>query len=314
MGRLVTALAVVAAPVLITVPLVLSWRDRLPSRLASHWGLGPEPDSFTDRDAFLDGWAVAALVAVGLCVVIALLMRRGRRIAVVVMGGVTGFLAALGLVLALPNLDLADPREATVNWEAAVPLALMMAVAGLAWWVHGPADEPVVAADAPPARELPRLAPGTPAQYDEVQVHWASTVVVFALMAGLAVVISIVLTPWLGVELIIVGALVAWPSRSRVRVSAPEGVALAGGFVTHRVPIAEVTGAQVRDDVNPFAEFGGWGLRYRGKSVGLVVKKGAGVEVGRTDARRAVITCSDPERLAAVINTLADERFTETVR
>lgn len=311
MGRLVAALAVVIAPVLIIVPLVLSWRDRLPARLASHWGLGPEPDSFTDRDPFLDGWAVAALAAAGLCVVIALLMRRGRRIAVLVMGAVTGFLAALGLVLTLPNLDLADPREATVSWEAAVPLALMVAIAGLAWWVHGSASDPVVAAEVPPARDLPRLAPGVPARYDEVQVQWMSAAVVFALMAGLGLAISIFLTPWLGVELALIGLALVWLNRTRIRVSAGDDVALSAGFVAHRVPVAEVTGAHVREDVNPFAEFGGWGLRYRSRAVALVVKRGPGVEVGRTDDRRVVITCSKPERLAAVVNTLADERFAQ---
>jgi hypothetical protein len=136
--------------------------------------------------------------------------------------------------------------------------------------------------------------------------------IVFVLLAGLGVVVSIVLTPWLGVELIIVGFLLATTARTRIRASAEDDLTLSGGPLNLRVPIAEVTGASVRPDVDPFGEFGGWSLRYRPRAVGLVMKKGPGVDIGRTDNRRAVITCSDPDRLAAVINTLADERFART--
>jgi hypothetical protein len=309
MRRLAGALVVVAAPLAISVPLVLSWRDRLPAQLASHWGLSQDPDGFTGRDAFLDGWTVAAVIAVVLCVGIALAMRRGRRIAVTVMGATTGFLAALGLMMTVPNLDVTDPRTAEIGWAAAIPLPLMVTVAVLAWWIHGPRDEPALVADAPPAADLPRLAPGAAPEYDEVQTSWPMAAFVLIVLGGLGVVLSIAATPWLGVELIVLALALASMARARVRVSSAEDLLLSSGPIKHRIPIAEVLGASTRPEVDPFGEFGGWSLRYRPRAVGLVMKKGPGVDVSRTDDRRVVITCPDPERLAAVINTLADERF-----
>ncbi|HSI92818.1 MAG TPA: hypothetical protein VK925_04925 [Jiangellaceae bacterium] len=309
MRRLLAALLVAVAPVVVVVPLVLSWRDRLPAELASHWTVTTMPDRFTGRDGFLDGWAVAAVVAVVLGAGVVVLLRRGRRAGVTLLGAISGFLGALGLMMALPNLDVADPRQAQIGWEAALPLALMAVVAGLAWWVHGSAVAPLQPAGAPPPAHLPRLDPGEPARYDEVQVQWWLAGALFVLLAALGVAMWAAISPWLGIELIVLGALLGALARTRVRASADEDLALTGGPATHRIPIAEVTGARVLDRVDPFGEFGGWGLRYVPGTVALVLRKGAGVEVGRSGDRRAVITCADPERLAAVVNTLADQRY-----
>src|SRR5690606_17518648 len=103
-GALWAALLVACAPVLVVVPIVLSWRDRLPTRLATHWSVGTRPDGFSGRDAFLDGWAVATLVVVAIGVALVLLLRRGRRTAVTLLAAVAAFLASLGLMVALPNL------------------------------------------------------------------------------------------------------------------------------------------------------------------------------------------------------------------
>lgn len=310
MRRLLASLAVVAVPVAVTVPLVLSWRDRLPAQLAVHWMSGDRPDGFSGRDGFLDGWAVAsvAVLAVGIGIVL-LLRRRGRRTAVTLLGVGTGFLAALGLMVALPNLDVTDPAAARVSWEAALPLALMAVVAGLAWWLHGPADEAVKEATAPPPAELPRIAPGEPAQYEDSGVQWVLAIGTFVLMGGLGAVMWALISPWLGIELILAGLLLATFGWIRIRVPDGGDLVLTGGPIGHRVPLAEVTGAEVRESVDPFGEFGGWGLRYRPGTVALVHRRGAGVEIGRTDGRKVVVTCADPHRLAAVINTLADQRF-----
>jgi hypothetical protein len=311
MRRLLAALAVGAAPVLVVVPLVLSWRERLPAELAADWTASTTPDRFVGRDGFLDGWAVAALLAVALGIVVVLLLPRGRRAGVTILGAGSGFLAALGLLLTLPNLDLADPAQAEISWEAALPLALMAAVAGLAWWVHGRRVDALRPADSPPPAHLPRLEVGSPARYEEAQVLWWLAAILFAVMAVPGIVLWFAISPWLGVELIVLGAVLAAAARTRVRATAEDGLALTGGPATHRVPIIEVTGAQVVEHIDPFGEYGGWGLRYIPPGiVALLVRKGPGVEVGRSGDRRVIITCSDPERLAAVVNTLADHRFT----
>jgi hypothetical protein len=303
------ALLVACAPVLVTVPLVSSWRDRLPARLATHWTVGSRPDGFMGRDAFLDGWVVASLVVLAIGVLVVLLLRRGRRAAVTVLAAGSAFLASLGLMVALPNLDLSDPQQARIGWVAALPLALMAVFAGLAWWIHGKADGVFQPATSPPAADLPRLAADEEARYDRSETLWWMAIAMFGLLGLLGVALWILISPWLGIELIVLGFALALLARTRVRVSADHELALSSGPITHRVPIAELTGARVVDHVDPFGEYGGWGLRYVPGTVAMVTRKGAGVEIGRTDDRRVVITCADPERLAATVNTLADRRF-----
>ncbi len=303
------ALLVACAPVLVVVPIVLSWRDRLPTRLATHWSVGTRPDGFSGRDAFLDGWAVATLVVVAIGVALVLLLRRGRRTAVTLLAAVAAFLASLGLMVALPNLDLSDPQQAEIGWVAALPLALMVLFAGLAWWIHGRADGPVRPATSPPAPELPRLAEGEEPRYDETGVLWWLAAMMFGIFAALGVALWVLLSPWLGIELIVLGLGMAWLARVRVRMPVDDDLALSSGPVTHRIPVAELTGARVLANIDPFGEYGGWGLRYVPGTVAMVFRRGPGVEISRTDDRRVVITSSDPERLAATVNTLADRRF-----
>lgn len=302
------ALLVACVPA-VTVPLVLSWRDRLPAQLATHWSVGTRPDGFMGRDSFLDGWAVATLAVVAIGLLVVLLLRRGRRTAVTVLAAVTAFLASLGLLVALPNLDLADAQDARIGWEAALPLALMAVFAALAWWLHGRPDGPHQPATSPPAPDLPRLAPGDEPRYSRTDTAWWLAAAIFGLLAVLGVAMWVLISPWPGLELIVAGLALALLARTRVRVSADDELALSSGPITHRIPIAELTGARVVDQLDPFGEYGGWGLRYVPRTVALVGRKGPGVEIGRTGDRRVVITCADPDRLAATVNTLADRRF-----
>lgn len=309
MKRLWAAIIVAASPTAVALALVLSWRERLPARLATHWTVSDRPDGFTGRDAFIDGWAVASVAAVSIGVAVTLLMSRGRRVAVMVTGAVSGFLASLGLLVSLPNLDLADPERAQIGWQAALPIPLMIGAAGLSWWLHGGPAEPSRPATQPPAADLPRLAPGDPARYAETTTNWGLALGLFIPLAGLGVVVSILVTPWLGLEFAVLAAALAWFARTRIRAGDGEHLTLSSGPIKHRVPIEELTGSRVLDQVSPFADYGGWGLRYTARTIALVQRRGPAVEAARTERRRIVITCQDPGRLAAVLNTLADRRF-----
>jgi hypothetical protein len=299
---------VAVAPAAVVLVLVLSWRERLPAQLATHWTVGDRPDGFSGRDAFIDGWAVATVAAVSIGAAVTLAFPRGRQVAAMVTGAVSGFLVSLGLLVTLPNLDLADPQQAEVSWHAAVPIPLMIGLAGLAWWIHGRPDEPASPATRPPAANLPRLAPGDPARYDEWATNWGFAAGVLGLLTVLGIVVSILVTPRLGVEFVALGLGLAWFARSSVRTGDGE-LTLSSGPIRHRVPIDELVGSRVLDEVRPFSEFGGWGLRYARRTIALVQRRGPAVETARTERRRVVITCRDPCRLAAVLNTLADHRF-----
>ena len=184
MKRLWAAVIVAVVPAAVALVLVLSWRERLPARLAIHWTVGDRPDGFTGRDTFIDGWAVASVAAVSIAVAVTLMISRGRRVAVMVTGAVSGFLASLGLLVSLPNLDLADPEQAQIGWQAALPVPLMVGTAGLAWWVHGRPSEAAHLTTRPPAAELPRLTPGEPARYAETTTNWLFAVGMFGLFAN----------------------------------------------------------------------------------------------------------------------------------
>jgi hypothetical protein len=72
------------------------------------------------------------------------------------------------------------------------------------------------------------------------------------------------------------------------------------------VPLDEVESAEVID-VQPFAQFGGWGYRIAASGrVGIVVRRGEGILVHRTGGRQLVVTVDDAATGAALLNTLAD--------
>ena len=70
------------------------------------------------------------------------------------------------------------------------------------------------------------------------------------------------------------------------------------------IPLADIESAHVVD-VQPVADFGGWGIRWGGKRrLGIILRTGPAVEVRRTDGRVLVVTLHDPRMAAAVLNSL----------
>ena len=73
--------------------------------------------------------------------------------------------------------------------------------------------------------------------------------------------------------------------------------------------IDDIAGADVAT-VDPFWEFGGWGLRVdTAGRTGIVIRKGSALVLRRGDDSEIVITSDYPERAVATINTYADDRF-----
>ena len=82
------------------------------------------------------------------------------------------------------------------------------------------------------------------------------------------------------------------------------------GWPRLHVPAAEVERAEV-SQVNPFAEFGGWGLRTTvSGTVGVVIRKGEAIAVERSGGRRIVVTVDDAATGAALLNTYAQRART----
>ena len=84
------------------------------------------------------------------------------------------------------------------------------------------------------------------------------------------------------------------------------------GWPSFRIPTTEITRAGVVD-VDPLADFGGWGLHWvigrSGKGrLGIVSRRGAALEVVRQDGRSFVLTIDDASTAAAVLETYAKEK------
>ncbi|MCU1414406.1 MAG: hypothetical protein JWN80_1746 [Microbacteriaceae bacterium] len=77
------------------------------------------------------------------------------------------------------------------------------------------------------------------------------------------------------------------------------------GLPRYRVPLDDVANTAVVD-INPLADFGGWGLRFGlGKRVGIVLRTGRALEVLRKSAGSLVITMPDATAAAEVLAGLA---------
>lgn len=70
----------------------------------------------------------------------------------------------------------------------------------------------------------------------------------------------------------------------------------------------ETTGARVIS-VSPGRDFGGWGIRFKGKGrYGIITTKGPAAQITMAGGNILTITTERAEELAGAINTLADGR------
>lgn len=88
----------------------------------------------------------------------------------------------------------------------------------------------------------------------------------------------------------------------RVRIG-PAGLLVRSlaGWPKFEIPVADIESVRAVD-IDPFAEFGGWGLRYglNGR-YGVVLRRGEALEVTRVGGRRFVVTVDDAQTAAAAL-------------
>jgi hypothetical protein len=313
-GRLAAALVVLAA-VVVAGPALWAWsvRDRLPAEVAAHWGTGGQVTRTEPLVTHLVTFgAIVALVVVaaGVPAVLARLPVAVRRM-LAGCAAWTGTLLAAGQVGGLRGqLGLADGMAApsptaglAVGALVGVPVAVAVAAAARE------APHRVPAASPPPA-DLPRVdgagSGGEPPTF-EASTHGSRGVRVAGVVAAAPLVL---LAPvagwWIAVVGVLVAALVLAGSRFTTRVDDDGLTVRAAGWTMVTVPVAEVAEARVVE-VDPFWEFGGWGLRVdvHGRT-GVVARPGEAVEVLRGDGSRVVVTVDDATTAAGALNTRAD--------
>ncbi len=291
-----------------------SVRDRLPEPVARHWGVAGAADGFSSLGTTLvvnAGLVLALAVPLGLVAVVARQPVALRR----VLAGTAAFLSVFVTVLAADalrgQLDLPDAAAApppTVGILLATVGGLVTAVA-VAALTRSQANAPLATGRPPP--DAPRLVAtvGAPS-FDGTLAGLDTAAWVLATVAGtVLLVVSAVVSWWLLPIAVLVAGLLVGMGRISCRIDHGGLSARALRIRILHVPIAEVAEADVVD-VDPFWEFGGWGLRLDvAGRVGLVTRKGEAVRIRRGDGSQVLVTVGDAATAAATLNTLADDHM-----
>lgn len=307
MNRAATRLRLLAAlPFLLALAVDLLlfalWRDRLPGRLATHFGADGRADGFTPTGGYL---AVSSALLTTLGAGWTLFVRRRVLWGAWATAGFTGGLLAL---LLRGNLDVTGPAEARLPLAALTAALAIGALVALAGWAltrlvpEEPAREVAVPSGAP------RLDLGA-----GERAGWARTTgsLPMSLLAAaflLAALVVPFLAPW-PYALIPLAVGVPGAALSRVRVTADRrGLTVRPALVARprlRVPLDDITGATTRH-VDPLADFGGWGYRVRPGAGGVILRSGPALAVRRRDGREFVVTVADAETAAGLLNALVE--------
>jgi DNA-binding transcriptional regulator YhcF (GntR family) len=283
-------------------------------RLIVHWGAG--------GDRYGPWWTYAILVAaIGLPVIalIGFFIARSTR-----MAGMNAWMPAIAMAITVFHTVGMGVGSVVLNRSPLAPalplgggVALAVAAGLLTWWLlprEAAVTASVEAADTMPVR------------HGEV-VAWTGKVELAPWFLTLIAVVAAVLVV-LGVLLFLTLGWHVWPiflapalmltalltTAQFVVTAGPRGFVVRStlGWPRLSVPACDLAAARVVQ-VDPMADFGGWGIRWvigpRGKGRwGIATRSGPGVEVIRRDGRSIVVTVDDAGTAAAVLETYAREQ------
>lgn len=326
-ARLRFGIVALAVPLVITaigVALILAWMPDLPDPVAIHWGT-TGVDGFGPTSTYL--WLMIG-VGLGIPVLLAVMTfatgRESWGATARFMGGLAAGMSAFALVLCLGSVALQRGLEdATqtpgIGGVIAVAFPTLLLVGAAAW-----AMQPRVDATPGAPLESTRAIEVVPGQ----RVVWvATTAMPRPVLWGLAAVLvanialSVFLfardssSGWVSViALAAVAGAVAVTAAFRVRIT-PEAFSARSllGIPRVTIPVAQVTAVRARE-INPFAEFGGWGWRIStdGRQ-GIVLRRGAAIEVSRAGRRPFVVTIDRADEAAALLQAYVDARPDQSV-
>lgn len=296
------------------VVLARLWEPRLPAEIATHW-TGSRPDGFGPVGS--SAWTMALLVVMvgGGCCAIAALARSllmMRRYMLVIGLGVTGLMVATFVAVLGAQLDVADVTQtAFPTWSIAVGTAAGVAVGwlGAALLRDGRERTP---ASRPPAADLPRGPVESPI-VDRVGIGTGATLVLLGSVLVPTSLVGATTDSWLPLVFVVPVAVLA-VSLLRFTVIVDEKGIRVRNLATDAVvyDLDEVVGAEITE-TRPFQDWGGWGLRVKGRGrYGLVTTTGPAVVVTMASGHVFTVTSGRADEMAGALNTLADRRGADT--
>lgn len=303
----------------VAVAVQLAWMPTLPDPIAIHWGPGDQADGFGPV------WSLTVLTAalgVGLTAMLALFLAFSRaggpapmhKFIAVVSLAETIFLGGAITASLGAQRGLADAQQApgTGGWMLLFG-GLAVGAGLLAWFLLPRAVNPT-----PDTAEVDSLdlAPGERGVWIATSgMSKASLIVMFSVLAlaVVATVVPVAIEPTLwplvliSVLLVVVAFVIGVAWRVRVDATGLEVRALPLGVPRMRVSASEITSATVRQ-VDPLAEFGGWGWRYMpGNGWGIVGRRGEAIEVVRRAGTRLVVQVDDAATAASLLTSYAQK-------
>jgi len=295
-----------------SVALLLAWLPDLPEQIITHWGPGG-PDGFAGPMLLIWMQVALGLTVPLLMTIPVLLMMRSA------WGPVCRFLAAMSLgtagLIAVSSTGAAAMQRESVDVGFGIGAVVsvgfaVMIVLGLIGWFLQPKLTTPTPSDAG--------GPGSLELAESERAAWFGTAAmgrpgVITLVAS--VLILIATTAWtmlldsgagwiLAIVTLLLIALIAMTLVFRVRVSAA-GLRVRSivGWPGWNIAASEITDVKVVQ-VNPMAEFGGWGLRIAVDGrMGIVLRTGEALQVTRTTGRVFVVTIDDARTAASVLIT-----------
>jgi hypothetical protein len=328
----------------LSAAIVLAWLPELPDPVAMHWG--------TDGvDGFGPRWTVFGplLVGAGLVALFAALALFAHRMPQSLLsggGGVVadedgrpqwsmtarglgavslgeaGLMAVLTVVTADVQRGLTDAADAPdIGWWVLIGFVVLVALAVTGWFLQPKVAPPApvaTTADAVPLTPSERAAwLGTvsiaPAGRITLGILWLvlAGATVFTLAQGDAGGAGWILIATTMLTLVAVGSALVF----RVRVSnGGLRVRSVAGWPNTRIPLSDIARVEVVQ-INPLAEFGGWGWRLGmdGRR-GVVLRTGEALQVTRQGGKVFVVTVDGAAEAGAVLEGLRAARLAESER
>ncbi|MFE3291136.1 DUF1648 domain-containing protein [Rhodococcus sp. NPDC059234] len=284
------------------------WQQRLPAAIATHW-TGETPDGFTTLWSAAWTFAIVIVLIGGGAAAIAALaggLLMMRRTMLIVGLTVVGLMFAIWVALLLAHLDLATAEGARLPTSSIGVGVLAGAAVGLLGAALLRDYRPRTPATDRPDASLPRGPLDLPI-VDRRGLGTGTTAVLVAIGAAITLGLCRLAGSWwllaifLPVCVLVVGLL-----RFRVTVDV-NGIRIYNmGMCALDYRVEELVGARV-GEVTPFKDFGGWGLRIKGRgNYGLVTDTGPALMLTAANGQRLTVSTDRAEQMAGALNALAD--------